>query len=54
MKSSHRFPLRRGRELERDVTKGEHRQSRRVSRPVRTEQFKSFCALDNHPLFAVY
>ena len=41
-------------DLNKAVTKGEHRQSRRVSRPVRTEQFKSFCALDNHPLFAVY
>ena len=31
-----------------------HRQRCRAPRPICTEPFKSFCALDNHPLFAVY
>ena len=41
-------------DLNRAAAKGEHRQSCRVPQPVSTEPFKSFSALDNHPLFAVY
>ena len=32
----------------------QHRQRRRAPRHARTEPLKSFSALDNHPLFAVY
>ena len=41
-------------DLNKAVTKGEHRQRCRVPQPVSTDPFKSFSALDNHPLFAVY
>ena len=42
------------RTLNRAAIKGEHRQRCRAPRPICTEPFKSFSALDNHPLFAVY
>ena len=41
-------------DLNKAAAKGEHRQRCRVPQPVSTDPFKSFCALDNHPLFAVY
>ena len=37
-----------------EISLRQHRQRCRAPQPARTEPFKSFSALDNHPLFAVY